>query len=101
MSPFDNNSYRIVLLIDYACRDRISTIEFDRSSHFLTNLKEVSFPNHGKKNSVTEAKRRLLKKLGCKVISASFMEDTRMSKKGNDKRCQLKKECLKKSQSRR
>ena len=63
VSPFDDNSYGNIILIDYSCRDRMVAIEFDGSFNFLTNLKEGTLLNHGEENGVTEAKRRLLKTL--------------------------------------
>ena len=84
-----------MILIGYACRDRTVAIEFDGSFHFLTDLKEGALPNHGKKNGVTKAKRRLLKRLGWKFISISYMENIYMDEKGQNKARELKKEYLK------
>ena len=84
-----------MLSIDYACRDRMVAIEFDGSSHFLTDLKDDSLPNHSRKNGLTEAKRRLLKRSGWKVINISYMEDIDIDQKGKNKACELKKEYLK------
>jgi len=95
VSPFDDSSYGNMLLIDYACRDRMVAIEFDGPFHFLTNLKEGALPNHDKKNGATKAKRRLLKRLGWKFISISYMEDVCVNKKGQNKARELKKEYLK------
>merc|ERR1712157_43305 len=91
VSPCDDNNYGNMLTIDCACKRKRVAIENDGASHFLTELKKGALPNHGKKDGPTIAKKRLLKRLGWKVINIPYMINIEIERKGGDKAQEVKK----------
>ena len=57
------------LAIDMACRELNVAVECDGKCNFLTELEPGAKENFGKENGRTLAKRRLLEKLGWKVVN--------------------------------
>ena len=68
------------LSIDMADMERKIAIEYDGAPHFLTDLKEDSKQNHGRENGQSTAKRRLLEKMGWKVLNIPFHVNVDMNK---------------------
>jgi hypothetical protein len=60
--------------------ERKIAIEYDGSPHFLTELKDGAKMNHGRENGQSLAKRRLLEKMGWKVISIPFHVNIAMNR---------------------
>merc|ERR1712190_396761 len=95
VSPFDNNSFGRMLTIDYACKERRIAIEFDGTTHFLTDIKKGALLDCGKKeNGPTVAKRRLLKRLGWQVINIPYIHDIEIERRGRSIAQKKKKEYL-------
>lgn len=69
VSPFADSSNNF-LAIDYANREQRIAIEYDGSFHFLNRLEKGAPP--GRESGPTKAKRRLLQKLGWKVVTIPF-----------------------------
>jgi len=68
------------LSIDMADMERKIAIEYDGSPHFLTELKDGAKPNHGRENGQSMAKRRLLEKMGWKVLNIPYHVNLEMNK---------------------
>ena len=60
------------MAIDFASKDRKVAIEFDGPSHFLNAIGSGKLTTQ--RNGTTQAKRRLLERLGWTVISLNFRE---------------------------
>ena len=81
------------LAIDFACKKRKIAIEYDGEHHFLKNL-SMGQATIGRETGRTVAKRRLLQKLGWKVVNIPYMDNIELSKNSSAK--QAKKDYLKK-----
>jgi len=81
------------LAIDFACKERKIAIEYDGDHHFLKNL-SMGQVTVGRETGRTVAKRRLLQKLGWKVVNIPYMDNIELSKNSSAK--QAKKDYLKK-----
>jgi len=95
VSPCNDGSYGNMLLIDFVCKDKKIAIELDGPSHFLTSLKEVISSKHSKENGPTIAKRRLLNRLGWKIININYMDFAELNSSRSLQKDYLKQELRK------
>jgi very-short-patch-repair endonuclease len=65
VSPFVDDGNARFMAIDIACRDRMIAVEFNGPSHYNTD---------GRSNGKTTMKKRLLEKLGWRVIVIGYAE---------------------------
>jgi hypothetical protein len=72
VSPVDEE-VGMMLSIDMACRERMVAVEYDGSYHYLSS---------GRENGRTVAKRRLLERLGWKVVNIPWYDNVEMSLPG-------------------
>jgi hypothetical protein len=90
VSPFDEDEQvGDVLAIDMACKDRKIAVEYDGSFHFLSS---------GRENGKTVAKRRLLERVGWKVVNIPYRGYLLVDSQGSEKvsKWELKKNYLRK-----
>lgn len=93
--PMDNDSTGAFLAIDFADSEHRIAVEYDGEYHFLTNVTETG-PTY-RANGPTKSKRRLLKKLGWKVVSIPYFDDIALNEQvaGRAKRKEAKVQYLK------
>jgi hypothetical protein len=95
-SPVGGSSFGNLFSIDMACRSRMIAVECDGPYHFLSSYREnyLGGGRRPKENGGTVAKRRLLERLGWRVINVSYVDDTVMNKTGDSNKRRQKKEFL-------
>lgn len=81
VSPFHDSNGNSFLAIDFACREQRIAVELDGVYHFLTRLEKGSTPTIGRENGGTTSKRRVLQKLGWRVVNIPYMEFNQCEKK--------------------
>ena len=75
---FLEGDYAGFMAIDFACKERKIAIECDGPSHYLTELTKGAKPNYGRENGPTTAKRRLMERMGWKIVNIDYKDAIRL-----------------------